>query len=95
MRLLTKTNRYYLLLAGALFAEGAGTLYLGLDWTLRNEVDEQLLIQREAFQRPRATPRPVPPWGGSLLVSRPPLPGGCMTPECTMRRRPRGCPTGS
>ena len=76
MRLLAKTNRYYLLLAAALFAVGAGALYFSLSWALRNEVDEQLLAQQEALQRPRSTPRAAIPWGDSLVVSRISLPGG-------------------
>ena len=76
MRLLTQTNRYYALLATALFILGGGVLYLTLNWALRNEVDEQLLDQQQGFTSARASARSGPPRADSLLVSRTPQPGG-------------------
>jgi len=76
MKLLTKTTRYYVLLAVALFALGAGALYGGLSWALRGEVDEQLLAQRQQLLTAAARPRPSPLLSDSLSVSRVPLPGG-------------------
>ena len=76
MKLLAQTNRYYVLLAGVLFAVGGGVLYLSLNWALRNEVDEQLLGQQEALTSTRASAPASPPKADSLRVSRTPQPGG-------------------
>ena len=76
MRLLAQTNRYYLLLAAALFALGGCVLYVTLNWALRNEVDEQLLGQQQALTSVRASAHAGPPRADSLLVSRTPRPGG-------------------
>jgi len=76
MKLLAQTNRYYGLLAAALFALGGGVLYLTLNWALRNEVDEQLLGQQQALTSARASARPGPPHSDSLLVSQTPQPSG-------------------
>ena len=76
MKLLTQTNRYYALLAAALFALGGVVLYLSLNWALRSEVDEQLLGQQEALTSVRASAQPGPPRADSLRVSRVPQPGG-------------------
>ena len=77
MKLLAKTTRYYLVLAVALFALGAGALYIGLNWALRGEVDEQLLAQRQTLLTTTKTLlRPNLLLSDSLSVSRVPLPGG-------------------
>ncbi len=72
MKLLAKTNRYYLLLATVLFALGGLVLYISLNLALRNEVDEQLLEQQRALTA--APPATLP--ADSQRVSRVPLPGG-------------------
>ncbi|UOQ98339.1 HAMP domain-containing histidine kinase [Hymenobacter sp. 5317J-9] len=46
MKLLTRTNRYYLGLSATLFVLGTGLLYEGLQHALAHEVDEQLQQQR-------------------------------------------------
>ena len=46
MKLLTRTNRYYLALSALLFVLGTGLLYGGLQYALAHEVDEQLQQQR-------------------------------------------------
>ncbi|GAB3660099.1 hypothetical protein GCM10027594_30600 [Hymenobacter agri] len=46
MKLLTRTNRYYLGLSAVLFVLGTGLLYEGLQHALAHEVDEQLQQQR-------------------------------------------------
>ena len=76
MRLLTKTNRYYLLLATALFAVGGVVLYFSLNWALRSEVDEQLLNKQEEMTKPQRVLRPVALLTDTLGASRTPLPGG-------------------
>jgi signal transduction histidine kinase len=76
MKLLAKTNRYYLLLAVALFALGGVVLYFSLNWALRNEMDEQLLDQQRILIRARTTPRTSALLGDSLRVSRKPVPEG-------------------
>ena len=76
MKLLAQTNRYYGLLVTVLFVLGGGVLYLSLNWTLRNEVDEQLLGQQQALVSARSSTRPSPPRADSLRVSRVPQPGG-------------------
>lgn len=85
MKLLAKTNRYYLLLAAGLFALGGIVLYISLNWALRNEVDEELLDQQRALTA--ALP------ADSQRVSRGPRPGGLPRPRwwgnCT------GAPGGS
>jgi len=77
MKLLTRTNRYYLLLTTALFALGGVVLYFSLNRALRSEVDEQLLAQQQTLA---LSWHPAPPGlgsaGDSLQVSRQPLPGG-------------------
>jgi len=72
VKLLAKTNRYYLLLAAVLFALGGVVLYFSLNLALRDEVDEQLLDQRRALTA--APPAALP--ADSRRVSRGPLPGG-------------------
>ena len=72
MKLLAKTNRYYLLLAAVLFALGGIVLYISLNLALRNEVDEQLLDQRRTLT---AAP-PATLLADSQGVSRVPQPGG-------------------
>ena len=59
VRLLTKTNRYYVLLAAVLFALGGGALYGSLNWALRSEVDEQLLDQQQELTAAGAAARPA------------------------------------
>lgn len=76
MKLLVKTNRYYLVLAVLLFALGGVALYFSLNQALRNEVDEQLLGQQETLQRPQSTPFPAALLEDSLVISRRPRPGG-------------------
>ena len=51
MKLLTKTNRYYLLLTTVLFALASVVLYYGLYGALRNEGGEQLLNRRLYLER--------------------------------------------
>ncbi|MBD2769425.1 HAMP domain-containing histidine kinase [Hymenobacter sp. BT664] len=46
MKLLARTNRYYLGLSALLFVLGTGVLYTGLQHALAHEVDEQLQQQR-------------------------------------------------
>lgn len=46
MKLLTRTNRYYLGLSAVLFVLGAALLYVGRQHALAHEVDEQLQQQR-------------------------------------------------
>ena len=46
MKLLTRTNRYYLVLSAVLFGLGTALLYGGLQRALAHEVDEQLQQQR-------------------------------------------------
>ncbi len=76
MKLLAKTNRYYLGLAVVLFALGAVALYVGLNRALRHEVDEQLLAQRQTLLTTNALRRSGLLLGDSLSVSRTPLPEG-------------------
>ena len=76
MRLLTKTNRYYVLLAAVLFALGGGALYGSLNWALRSEVDEQLLSQQRELTAVGAAARPGGFFGEAPLPSRTPLPPG-------------------
>lgn len=76
MKLLAKTNRYYLLVATTLFALGGIVLYFSLNWALRSEVDEQLLAQRREMTAPRPSQRLAVALTDSFRVSRTPLPGG-------------------
>ena len=46
MKLLARTNRYYLILSAVLFVLGTGLLYVGLQRALAHEVDEQLQQQQ-------------------------------------------------
>jgi signal transduction histidine kinase len=46
VKLLARTNRYYLALSALLFVLGTGLLYGGLQYALAHEVDEQLQQQR-------------------------------------------------
>ncbi|QNE42204.1 HAMP domain-containing histidine kinase (plasmid) [Hymenobacter sp. NBH84] len=58
MKLLTTTNRYYLVLAMVLFTLGTGLLYGGIQRALAHEIDEQLeLNQLYLRQQIRATNR--------------------------------------
>ncbi|GAB3840434.1 sensor histidine kinase [Hymenobacter jeollabukensis] len=51
MKLLTTTNRYYLILVLVLFALGTGVLYVGIQRALAEEVDEQLLFHRDYLRQ--------------------------------------------
>jgi signal transduction histidine kinase len=74
MKLLSKTNRYYLLLATALFAMGGVVLYFSLNWALRSEVDEQLLNKQHELTV--AARRPGFDAGTPPEMSRTPRPPG-------------------
>ncbi|WP_210517052.1 sensor histidine kinase [Hymenobacter terricola] len=59
MRLLAATTRYYLLLTALLFVVGSLGLYYGINWALRNEIDEQLQSRRqELVEKARAEELP-------------------------------------
>jgi len=60
MKLLAATNRYYVLLSIGLFVVGSGVLYKGVDRAVRNEVEEQLLTQRQELAAWLAGGRPLP-----------------------------------
>jgi signal transduction histidine kinase len=47
MKLLARTNRYYLALSAVLFVLGTGLLYVGLQRALAHEIDEQLQQQQQ------------------------------------------------
>ena len=51
LKLLTTTNRYYLVLVLVLFALGTGVLYIGIQRALAEEVDEQLLFHRDYMRQ--------------------------------------------
>ena len=76
MKLLTKTNRYYLVLVAALFVVGAIGLYQGTQWALAHEVDEQLVYHRnyliQHIQRTQALPPVTNP--NELSIGRQPRP---------------------
>ncbi|MCB2410696.1 sensor histidine kinase [Hymenobacter lucidus] len=68
MKLLATTTRYYLLLTAGLFMVASVLLYLGLDWALRSEVEEQL-VNRELYLRAlvaRGRPLPATPFAYQL-----------------------------
>ncbi|QKG57040.1 HAMP domain-containing histidine kinase [Hymenobacter sp. BRD128] len=60
MKLLSATNRYYVLLSAGLFAVGSLVLYVGTDHAVRNEVSEQLQNQRLELAAQVAHGRPLP-----------------------------------
>ena len=60
MKLLATTTRYYLLLATALFVLGSLGLYVGVERTLRTEVEEQL-VSRQLELAAQARARQLPP----------------------------------
>ena len=60
MKLLSATNRYYVLLSIGLFAVGSVALYAGVDHAVRNEVEEQLLTQRQELEAWLGSGRPLP-----------------------------------
>lgn len=71
MKLLAKTNRYYLLLTSMLFALASAVLYYGLFWALAHEVDEQLANRRLYLERRirQQLPLPTSPFEYELSVS--------------------------
>jgi signal transduction histidine kinase len=60
MKLLAATTRYYLLLTAGLFALASGLLYLGLQWALRHEAEEQLRGEQAYVQQLMAQGQPLP-----------------------------------
>ncbi|OGX88701.1 sensor histidine kinase [Hymenobacter glacialis] len=78
MKLLTATNRYYVLLAGLLFTIGSGLLYVGVLWALQREVEERLLQQRDYLRREvgRTGQLPGTPFEGRMQLSAQPRPEG-------------------
>ena len=60
MKLLATTTRYYLLLATALFVLGSLGLYVGVERTLRTEVEEQL-VSRQLELTAQARAQQLPP----------------------------------
>lgn len=78
MKLLTKTNRYYLLLTTVLFALAGVGLYYGFYAALRHEVEEQLGNARLHLERRAATGQALPatPFEYQLSVSPQPHPLG-------------------
>ena len=78
MKLLAKTNRYYLLLTTVLFALAGVALYYGLYAALRSEVEEQLSNARLHLERRAAAGRLLPetPFEYQLSVSPVPRPLG-------------------
>ncbi|SET09586.1 sensor histidine kinase [Hymenobacter actinosclerus] len=78
MKLLTKTNRYYLVLTTALFALAGVGLYYGFYAALRQEVEEQLGNARLHLERRAATGAALPatPFEYQLSVSPRPQPLG-------------------
>jgi signal transduction histidine kinase len=60
MKLLAATTRYYLLLTAGLFALASGLLYLGLQWALRHEAEEQLQGEQAYVQQLVAQGQPLP-----------------------------------
>ena len=78
MKLLATTTRYYLLLATALFVIGSLGLYVGVDRTLRTEVEEQLYSRQLALAA-KAKAQQLPPVAllqVLLPISRQPQPLG-------------------
>ena len=71
MKLLTKTNRYYLLLTTVLFALAGVVLYYGLYAALRQEGEEQLSNRRQYLERraARGAGPPATPFDYQLSVS--------------------------
>ncbi len=78
MKLLAKTNRYYLLLTTVLFALAGVALYYGLYAALRSEVEEQLGNARLRLERRAAAGEALPatPFDYQLSVSTGPRPLG-------------------
>jgi signal transduction histidine kinase len=60
MKLLSATNRYYVLLSAGLFAVGSVVLYVGIEHAVRNEVGEQLQNHRLELEARLASGRPLP-----------------------------------
>ncbi|WP_151089081.1 sensor histidine kinase [Hymenobacter baengnokdamensis] len=60
MKLLTATNRYYVLLSAGLFALGSAVLYVGVNHAVRSEVSEQLENHRRELEARVASGRPLP-----------------------------------
>lgn len=78
MNLLNATTRYYLLLALFLFVPGSLGLYHGLNWALRTEIQEQLVIRRLELEAKARENRllPVDQLATLLNISRRPRPEG-------------------
>ncbi len=78
MNLLNATTRYYLLLALFLFVPGSLGLYYGLNWALRTEIEEQLVIRRLELEDKARNNQllPVDQLATLLNVSRQPRPEG-------------------
>lgn len=76
MKLLSSTNRYYLLLAALVFAVGSVVFYYSMGWALRVEVDEQLVNHRTATLNliRRTGQLPTNSLGNELAVTPGPLP---------------------
>ncbi|OGX83945.1 hypothetical protein BEN47_17105 [Hymenobacter lapidarius] len=76
MKLLTATNRYYVLLASLLFTIGSALLYFGVLWALQGEVEERLFQQRDYLRREvrRTGHLPGTPFEGRMQLSARPLP---------------------
>ncbi|RSK31063.1 sensor histidine kinase [Hymenobacter metallilatus] len=71
MKLLTKTNRYYLLLTTVLFVAASALLYYGLYGALQHEVEEQLFNRQVYLQRrvQRGADLPTSPFEYQMAVS--------------------------
>lgn len=78
MKLLTTTNRYYLVLVTVLFVLGTGVLYVGIQRALAEEVDEQLLYHRDYLTRHIREAHALPPVTNpnELTIARRPRPAG-------------------
>ncbi|WP_019948933.1 sensor histidine kinase [Hymenobacter aerophilus] len=74
MKLLTKTNRYYLLLTTGLFVLAGVGLYYGFYAALRHEVEEQLDNARLHLERRAATGQALPPTPFEYQLSVSPRP---------------------
>jgi signal transduction histidine kinase len=78
MKLLAATTRYYLLLNVLLFSLGGIALYHGINWALRTEISEQLVIRQQEMQAMAQSNQlpPVAQLEKLLSVSRQPRPEG-------------------
>ena len=78
MKLLAATNRYYVLLSISLFAVGSPVLYASVNRAVRNEVEEQLLNQRQELETwlARGHPLPTATFGQQYSASSQPRPLG-------------------